>query len=77
MPYNKEELLKLPVEEKLQLMEELIASVNEEDKDDDEGLITIAKERYQQYLQNPDEGITWKEFRKKIYEKYGFADNEK
>jgi len=77
MPYNKEELLKLPVEEKLQLMEDLIASVNEEDKDDDEGLITIAKDRYEQYLKNPEAGMSWDEFKKKVYEKYGFTDNEK
>ncbi len=77
MPYNKEELLKLSVEEKPQLMEDLIASVNEEEMDNDEELITIAKERYEQYLKNPDEGISWDEFRKKIYEKYGFVDNKK
>ncbi len=77
MPYNIEELLKLSVEEKLQLIEELVQSVHEEEDNNDEELIAIAKERYEQYLKNPDACIGWDEFRKKIYEKYGFADNEK
>ncbi len=72
MPYNKEELLKLSVEEKLQLIEDLIASVNEEEEDDEKELLSVAKERYEAYLKNPRDGISWEEFRKKIYTKYGF-----
>jgi putative addiction module component (TIGR02574 family) len=72
MPYNKEELLKLSVEEKLQLIEDLIASVNEEEEDDEEELLSIAKERYEQYLKNPNEGISWEEFRSRVYNKYNF-----
>jgi len=72
MPYNKEELMKLSVEEKLQLIEDLIASVNEEKDDDEEELLSIAKERYEQYLKNPNAGISWDEFRKKIFANYNF-----
>jgi hypothetical protein len=50
MPYNKEELLKLPLEEKLRLMEDLIASVNSEEEEDVEYIQTIARERYKAYL---------------------------
>lgn len=72
MPYNKEELMKLSVEEKLQLIEDLIASVNMEEEDDEEELLTIAKERYEQYLKNPEEGMSWEEFRNNIHNKYGY-----
>ena len=71
MPYNKEELLKLSVEEKLQLIEDLIASVNEEKDDDEEELLSIAKERYEQYLKNPNAGISWEEAKKVLWSKYG------
>lgn len=76
MPYNKEELLKLTVEEKIQLIEELMESVHEEEGNSNEELIAIAKERYEQHLKNPEAVISWDEFRKKIYEKYGSAHNE-
>ena len=72
MPYNKEELLKLSIEEKLQLIEDLIASVNEEEEDDEEELLSIAKERYEAYLKNPKDGMSWEEFRSKMYERYNF-----
>ncbi len=72
MPYNKEELLKLSLEKKFQLMEDLIASVNSEEEEDVEYTQTIAKERYGAYLKNPEAGISWEEFRKKVFDKYSF-----
>jgi putative addiction module component (TIGR02574 family) len=71
MPYNKEELLKLSIEEKLQLIEDLIASVNEEEEDDEEELLSIAKERYEHYLKNPGAGISWEDAKKMLWNKYG------
>jgi putative addiction module component (TIGR02574 family) len=71
MPYNKEDLLKLSVEEKLQLIEDLIASVKEEEEVDEEELLSVAKERYEQYLKNPGEGISWEEARTMLWNKYG------
>lgn len=71
MSYNKEELLKLPLDEKLQLIEDLIASVHESEEEDESHLISIARERYEQYLKNPNDGISWEEARKLLWSKYG------
>ena len=72
MPYNKEELLKLSVEERIKLAEELWESVDEEQLPATDVEISIAEERYEAYLKNPKEGMSWAEFRKKINGKYGF-----
>lgn len=72
MLYNKEELLKLSVEERIRLAEELWESVDEEQLPVTDVEITVAEERYEAYLKNPKEGISWEEFRKKINDKYGF-----
>jgi putative addiction module component (TIGR02574 family) len=72
MPYNKDELLKLSVEERIKLAEELWDSVDDSliPVTDDE--ITVAKERYEAYLKKPEDGMNWEEFREKIKSKYGF-----
>ena len=72
MPYNKEELLKLSVEERIKLAEELWESVDEEQLPATDVEISIAEERYEAYFKNPKEGMSWAEFRKKINDKYGF-----
>ena len=64
--------MKLSVEEKLQLAEELWESVDEEQIPATDHEITMAEERYESYLKNPKDGISWEEFRKKINDKYGF-----
>lgn len=53
-------------------MEDLIASVKDEEEVDEEWLRSVAKERYEQYLKNPGEGMSWEEFRNRIYNKYNF-----
>lgn len=50
MPYNKEELLKLNVQEKMMLVEELWDSIDEELLPVSEELQQIAKERYEEHL---------------------------
>jgi putative addiction module component (TIGR02574 family) len=72
MPYNKQDILQLPVEEKLQLAEEIWQSIDEKDLPKSDAEIQIAEERYQAYLKNPNAGMSWEEFRKKIFDKYGF-----
>ena len=72
MPYNKEELLKLPVEERMKLAEELRESVDEEQLPLTDVEISVAEERYVAYLKNPKDGMSWEEFRKKINDEYGF-----
>ncbi len=71
-------MLKLSVAEKIQLIEDLIASVNNEiEENDKDELIAIANERYQAYLKNPQDGISWEELKQRMNVKYGFLDEEK
>ena len=72
MPINKKEILALPADEKLALVEELWDSI-------DEGLLTLNQEekefvqqRYQAHLNQREEAISFDEFQKKIKAKHGF-----
>lgn len=72
MAYDREELLNLSVDEKLELVEalwdridnELLPVTNEE--------IAFAKERLQLHNQNPSDGMSWEELKRAIQERYGF-----
>lgn len=72
MSYNKEEILKLPLEEKLQLAEAIWESIEEKDLPVTEEEVQMARERYEAYLKNPEQEITWETLRKRMFEKYGF-----
>ena len=72
MPYNKEELFNLPVEEKLELVEALWDKIDDELMPVTEEEINFANERLELHRQNITDGIGWSEFKKKIKEKYGF-----
>lgn len=72
MPYNKEELLKLPVQEKQELVEALWNSIDDELLPVTTEEIAFADERMKMHLDNPKEGMHWEELKKKIWEKYGF-----
>ncbi|MEP6512369.1 MAG: addiction module protein [Parafilimonas sp.] len=72
MPYNKEELLSLPPEEKVALAEELWGSVEEELLQITDDEISFAKERLKMHEANPNEGMSLEEFKKYFSEKYGF-----
>lgn len=72
MPYDKEELFNLPVEEKLELVEALWDKIDDELMPVSEEEIRFAKERLNLHKQNINEGIGWSEFKQKIKEKYGF-----
>lgn len=72
MPYNKEEQLKLSVEERIKLAEDLWESVDEEQLPATDVEISIAEERYEAYLKNSKDGMSWEEFRKNVFVKYNF-----
>jgi len=72
MPYNKEELFNLPVEEKLELVEALWDKIDDELMPVTEEEIKFAEERLELHKKNPSEGLSWSEFKTKIKEKYGF-----
>jgi putative addiction module component (TIGR02574 family) len=72
MAYDREELFNLPVEEKLELVEALWNRIDEDLLPVPEEEMQFAQERLELHKQNPSEGLSWLEIKKKIIEKYGF-----
>lgn len=72
MSYNRDELLKLPPEEKLELVEALWDSIDEDLLPVTDEEIEFARERFELHKQKPSEGLSWLEVKKKITKKYGF-----
>ena len=72
MAYDKEELFNLPVEEKLELVEALWNQIDDELMPVSKEEIKFAEERLQLHKQNPSEGLSWEELKKKVNGKYGF-----
>ena len=72
MPYDREELFNLPMEEKLELVEALWNRIDEDLLPFTEEEIKFARERLELHKQKPSEGLSWPEVKKKITEKYGF-----
>ncbi len=72
MSYNREELFNLPVEEKLELVEALWDRIDDDLLPVTKEEIAFAKERLQLHNENPSNGMSWGELKKKIQDKYGF-----
>ncbi len=69
-----DDILKLPVDEKLEIMEKIWESLDENiPYDEDE--INIAKERYEDYRKNPESTLDWNDVKKELFQKYGL-DNQ-
>ncbi len=71
MRYNKEDLLSLPANEKIALAEELWSSVEDEHLPVTDEDIAFAKERLKLHNENPTEGMTVEEFKKRFSDKHG------
>lgn len=72
MPYNKKALLALPDKEKMALAEELWDSLDESIPSVTDEEIAFAEERLKMHEANPEDGLTWGEFRDKIRQQHGF-----
>lgn len=72
MPFNKDEILSLPAEEKIALAEELWSSVEEELLPDSDEEILFAEQRLKMHNENPGEGMSLESFKKYFADKYGF-----
>ena len=69
-----DDILKLPVDERLEIMEKIWESLDENvPYDEDE--INIARERYENYKKNPENTLDWNGVRKELFQKYGL-DNQ-
>lgn len=71
MPYNKEELLALPDEEKIELAEDLWSSTEEKNLPVTDEEIAFAEERLRLHEENPSAGMSVEEFKKRFADKRG------
>ena len=66
-------ILKLPVRERLAIMEKiresLIGSFPENEQE-----INIARERYEDYNRNPEDSLDWSDVKEKLFLKYGLEN---
>lgn len=65
-------ILKLSVEERVNAIEAIWNSIEEDSLPVTDDELTIAKERYEEYIKNPGDTIPWDEVRKGLMNKYGF-----
>jgi putative addiction module component (TIGR02574 family) len=72
MPYNKDELLSLPPEERAALAEELWSSLENDAIQITEDEIAFAEERLKLHEQNPNEGMSLEALKQYFTEKHGF-----
>ncbi len=72
MPYNKQELLALPAEEKVALAEELWNSVENERLPLTDEEIAFAEDRLKLHEANSKEGLSADEFQRHFSAKYDF-----
>jgi putative addiction module component (TIGR02574 family) len=67
MPYNKNELLTLPLEERKELASDLIDSIlADETKPVPDWKKELIQERIKYHNENPGNGIEWKELKKRF-----------
>jgi len=71
MNYNKEALFALPDEEKIALAEELWSSVEDKHLPVTNEEVEFAAERLKLHNENPAEGMSVEEFKKRFADKYG------
>lgn len=71
MPYNKEELLSLPIEEKIALAEELWSSVEDEQLPITDEELAFVEERLKSHQGNPGEAMSMEDFKKLFAYKHG------
>ena len=67
--------MKLPVEERLAIVDKIWASIAEDVPDNDDE-ISVAKERYEDYQKNPNSSLDWKDVKNQLFEKYGFENKD-
>ena len=65
-------ILKLSVEERVNAIEAIWNSIEKDSLPVTDEELTIARERYEEYLKNPGDAISWEKARKRLMDKYGF-----
>ncbi|MGI8635000.1 MAG: addiction module protein [Segetibacter sp.] len=70
-----EDILKLPVDERLEIIEKIWESL-EENVPDTDYEITVAKERYEEYQKNSNNSLDWKDVKNQLFRKYGLDNKD-
>ena len=74
MANNINDILKLPVDERLNIMEKIWESLDE-NIPASEYEVMVAHERFKEYLKNPNDSLYWKDVKDQLFQKYGL-DNQ-
>ncbi len=67
-----QEIVKGSVEEKIEAIEAIWNSIDESAVPVDNEEIETAKERYKEYLLNPNDTLDWDVAKRRLMDKYGF-----
>lgn len=67
---NIDDILKLSTKEKLEIIEKIWDSIDEEHQTVTDEEIRIAKERYEEYIKPPHDTINWETAKKRLFEKF-------
>jgi putative addiction module component (TIGR02574 family) len=70
MTPNIDNILQLPVDERIEIMERIWDSIDD-DFPDEKDEINIVRERFEEYKKNPGSVLDWNEVREKLFLKYG------
>jgi putative addiction module component (TIGR02574 family) len=71
MKSNIDDILKLSPGEKLEIIHKIWDSIDEEEQPVTDEELTIARERYEEYVKNPGDVVDWEQVKKKLFKKYG------
>lgn len=66
------DILKMSLQEKIDAVETIWNSIDENSLPVTEEELVIARERYAEYLKNPDDVVSWEKAKNALMEKYGF-----
>lgn len=73
MATNIDDILLLPVSERLEIMEKIWESLDD-NIPGDEDEVNIAKERYEDYKKNPHTTLDWNDVKKELLRKHGLRN---
>lgn len=65
-------ILNMSVEEKVNAIEAIWNSIKDDALPVTDEEVTIARERYEEYLKSPHDSISWEKAKKILMKKYGF-----
>ncbi|MGC4038087.1 MAG: addiction module protein [Chitinophagaceae bacterium] len=66
------DILKLPIEERVFAVEKIWNSIEDDTLPVSEDEIQIAQSRYNEYLKNPSDSVAWRDVKAGLIKKYGF-----